>query len=67
MNRTYYIVGGLAALLFVVLVQSVGITKEPAAGMPSPSVAANSSTDPVRDAVSAAIDDLAAYPIAHSR
>lgn len=67
MNRTCYFVGGLAALLFVALVQSVGIVNESTADMRSPSVAANSSTTPVPDPVSAAIDDLAAWPIAASR
>jgi len=67
MNRTYYFVGGLAALLFVVLVQFVDIIDESAADMPSPSIAANSSNTPVPDPLAAAIDDLAAWPIAAGR
>lgn len=69
MNRTHYFAGGLAALLFVVLVQSVGTTEESGADVPSPPVAANSSAaaTPVPDPVAAAIDDLAAWPIAASR
>lgn len=69
MKRTYYSVGGLAALMFVVLVQSSGIIKPSAAGMPSQSVAAHPKdiSTPVPDAVSRAIDDLASWPISATR
>ena len=65
MNRTYFFAGGLAALLLVVLAQSVGIGGQSAADTPSPSAAANPA--PVPDAVSLAIEDLAAWPIAANR
>lgn len=69
MKRTYYFIGGLAALMFVVLVQSNGIINLSAAGMPSQSVAANPATTPtpVPDFDSGAIDDLASWPIAATR
>ena len=69
MNRTYFFAGGLAALLLVVLAQSVGIGGQSAADTPSPSAAANPATAPapVPDAVSLAIEDLAAWPIAANR
>jgi hypothetical protein len=69
MKRTYYFVGGLAALMFVVLVQSNGITKPSAAGLPSRSFAANptAAPTPVPDAVSGAIDDLASWPNSATR
>jgi hypothetical protein len=69
MNRTYYFVGGLAALMFVVLVQSVGVINQPAASVPSQSVAANPTITPapVPDAGSVAIEDLASWPIAATR
>jgi len=69
MKRIYYFVGGLAALMFVVLVQSNGIIKPSAAGMPLQSVAANPTTTPtpVTDVVSRAIDDQASWPIAATR
>lgn len=69
MKRTYYFIGGLAALMFVVLAQSNGIIKPSAAGMPSQSVAATPpiTPTPVPDVVSGAIDDLASWPIAATR
>jgi hypothetical protein len=67
MKRSYYYTGGLAALMFVVLVQSNGIIKTSAAGMPSQSVAAHPLTAPVPDAVSGALDELASWPIAATR
>ncbi len=69
MNRTSFVVGGLAAVMFAVLVLFVGIIKQSAAGMPSPSVAANRTitSTPAPDAASMAIDDLAAWPVAGTR
>ena len=61
MNRTYFLAGGLAALLLVVLAQSVGIGGQSAAANPATTPA------PVPDAVSLAIEDLAAWPIAANR
>jgi hypothetical protein len=69
MNRISYFVGGLAALILVVLTLFVSNIKHSAAGMPSPSVAANptSTSTPAADAASMAIDDLAAWPVAGTR
>jgi hypothetical protein len=69
MNRSHYLVGGLAALMLIVLVQSVGLIKQSAADVPSPSVAANPAIapTPVSDAYSTTIDDLASWPIAATR
>lgn len=69
MKRTYYFIGGLAALMFLVLVQSNGIVKPSAAGMPSQTVAANPTTNftPVPDTAAGAIEDLASWPIAATR
>jgi hypothetical protein len=69
MNRTYYFVAGLTALLLVVLLQAVGIIKQSAAEMPSPSVAASNAVTPAPgpDPVSVAIEDLASWPLAATR
>lgn len=69
MNRFSYFVGGLAALILVVLALFVSNIKQSTAGIPSPSVAANptSSPTPAADSASVAIDDLAAWPVAGTR
>ena len=67
MNRSSFFVGGLAAVMFVVLLLFVGIIKQSAAGTPSPSAAANHTITPAPDAASMAIDDLAAWPVAGTR
>lgn len=64
MNRISYIVGGLAALMLVVLVLFVSHIRQSVAGMSSPSVAADptSTPTPAADPASKAIEDLAAWP-----
>jgi hypothetical protein len=66
MNRTYYVVGGLAALLFVFVVQSIGVIKPPTVSVGSQPVAASPASTAAPDAISA-IDDLAAWPAAAGR
>ena len=69
MNRFSYFVGGLAALILVVLALFVSNIKQSAAGIPSPSVAANPtrSPTPAADSASVAIDELAAWPVAATK
>jgi hypothetical protein len=67
MNRTYYVVGGLAALMFVVVVPAIGVHKHPAASVLSQPVAVSPASTAAPDAISAAIDDLAAWPAAAGR
>ena len=67
MNRIYYVFGGLAALMFVFVVQAIGVYKQPAATIASQPVAANPASTVAPDTTSAAIDDLAAWPVAAGR
>lgn len=69
MKRAHYIVGGLAALMFALLIQSNGGISSSVAGMPSQSVATTpiAAPTPVPDVTSEAIDDLASWPIAATR
>lgn len=65
MNRAFYFVGGVVALIFVFFVQSVGVARQPGARVSSQPVAPNPAAAP--DATSAAIDALAAWPAAAGR
>jgi hypothetical protein len=67
MNRTYYVVGGLAALLFVFVVQAIGVIKSPTVSVGSQPVAASPASTAAPDATLVAIDDLAAWPAAAGR
>ena len=62
MNRALYLVGGLVALVFVVLVQSVSVDRQAVAGTPSQSTAASPASIAAPDPVWAAIEDFAAWP-----
>ena len=62
MNRALYLAGGLVALVFVVLVQSVSVDRQAVAGTPSQSTAASPASIAAPDPVWAAIEDFAAWP-----
>lgn len=67
MNRSFYVVGGLAALLFVFVVQAIGVIKPLTVSVGSQPVAASPASTAAPDVISVAIEDLAAWPAAAGR
>ena len=67
MKRALYLVGGLVALVFVVLVQSISVDRQAVAGIPSQSTAASLASIAAPDPAWAAIEDFAAWPAPAAR
>jgi hypothetical protein len=67
MNRAFYFVGGVVALISVFLMKTVDGIQLPAASVSSPLVAPNAASAAAPTVSSQAIDELAAWPAAAGR
>ena len=67
MNRSFYFVGGVVALISVFLVKSVDKIQQPAASVLAPFVAPNAANAAAPDVSSEATDALAAWPATAGR